>query len=171
MDGQPDRAGGEGSLRTPATRAKAGFTLLEIVISVSLFAIGVTVLLSSYLNVINALHEIQVDQHFEQDIAMVRREALQVGTIEEFEDGGELETGSHGLARWEGEWEPTQVADLFKVRLLVEMHGGEELEEMVQTEYSLIVTRPTWSDPIERDALREVTRERYLAEQRKLDRN
>tara|TARA_B110000037_G_scaffold216959_1_gene277022 strand:- start:776 stop:1246 length:471 start_codon:yes stop_codon:yes gene_type:complete len=147
-----------------------GFTLLEVVISVALFAVGVTVLLSSYLNVINALHNIQVDQHYEQDLAMVRRIALQVGTLEELEDGGDVETGNHGEARWEGELEETLIADLFKVTLRVEMLPEDESDEDIILEQEFYLTRPNWSDPEDRELLRAETKDRYLSEQLKLDR-
>lgn len=140
--------------------SRKAFTLLEVVISLALFAVGVSVLSSAYINVLNAMDRLEVDQAFEQDMALVRRMALMVGSMEELEDGGEISTANHGIATWEGEYEETIVADLFKITLIVEFPSdGEREEQTVRQE--MYLTRPNWSDPIERDKLRSESRERF----------
>ena len=150
-----------------ASRAK-GFTIVEVMLALALFGVAVTTFAASYLNIINAIAVIQVDQPFEQDMSMIRAEAFSISDTEELEEGGEVMTGHHGEATWKIEYEPTLVADLFKVSLIVEMENREsgEKEEVKETHY---LTRPTWSDPVERADLRAETRDRLLARQAGLE--
>ena len=145
-----------------------GFTIVEVMLALALFGVAVTTFAASYLNIINAIAAIQVDQPFEQDMSMIRAEAFSVSDIEQLEEGGEVMTGHHGEAIWKVEYEPTLVADLFKVWLKVQMENREtgEKEEFTETHY---LTRPTWSDPIEREDLRAETRDRLLARQSGLE--
>ncbi|HCR30597.1 MAG TPA: hypothetical protein DIV79_11320 [Opitutae bacterium] len=145
-----------------------GFTIVEVMLALALFGVAVTTFAASYLNIINAISAIQVDQPFEQDMSMMRAEAFSISDIEELEEGGEVMTGHHGEATWEIECEPTLVADLFKVWLNVEMEDRETGEKQVFTEIHFL-TRPTWSDPIERADLRAETRDRLLARQAGLE--
>ena len=150
-----------------ASRAK-GFTIVEVMLALALFGVAVTTFAASYLNIINAIAVIQVDQPFEQDMSIIRAEAFSISDTEELEEGGEVMTGHHGEATWKIEYEPTLVADLFKVSLIVEMENREsgEKEEVKETHY---LTRPTWSDPVERADLRAETRDRLLARQAGLE--
>ncbi|MCH6257514.1 prepilin-type N-terminal cleavage/methylation domain-containing protein [Puniceicoccaceae bacterium K14] len=149
---------------------KSGFTMLEVVISLALFALGVSVLSSAYINVLNSLDRLQVDQHLEQDMALIRRVALMIGEIDEFEKGGEVPTANYGMVEWRGEYEETLIADLFKVTLTVFVPDEEEREEQEITQV-LYLTRPNWSDPVEREKLREDSRERFEREQLRRDRS
>lgn len=147
---------------------KRGFTIIEVMLALALFGVAVTTFTAAYLNIINAIAAIQVDQAYEQDLSMIRLAALSSVQIEDLEEGGEVYTGSHGEASWKVEYEPTLVADLFKVRLLVEILDKEK-DEMKEVEEVHYLTRPTWSDPVERAELRADTRDRLLAKQTGLE--
>jgi len=149
-------------------RVKRGFTIIEVMLALALFGFAVTTFTAAYLNIISAISAIQVDQAYEQDMSMIRLAAFSSVLIEDLEEGGEVFTGSHGEATWKVEYEPTLVADLFKARLIVEIRDKEkgEMEEVVETHY---LTRPTWSDPVERADLRADTRDRLLARQAGLE--
>jgi hypothetical protein len=60
------------------------------------------------------------------------------------------------------------VADLFKLTLFMEILDPEKdmMREVVETHY---LTRPTWSDPVERATLQADTRDRLLEKQSGLD--
>lgn len=155
-------------MRIEKTAKTNAFTIIEVMLSLALFGFAVTIFTASYLNIIYALDAIQVDQAYEQDMTMIRLEAFSTELIEELEEGGEVFTGSHGEATWEVEYETALVADLFKATLIVEILDKEtdEMKQVVETHY---LTRPTWSDPIERDDLRADTRDRLLAKQAGLE--
>ena len=140
---------------------KDGFSLLEIIIALAVFGMAMVTLGGAYINTISSMDRVQVDQGLEQDLNLVRMMALTKETIEELEDGGEIQSGSHGELSWSAEYEPTAVADLFEVILIIEYEDlkTEQMRELTQT---LFLTRPTWSDATEREALRAETRENHL---------
>jgi len=145
-----------------------GFTIIEVMLALALFGVAVTTFTVAYLNIINAIAAIQVDQAYEQDMSMIRLDAFSSVLVEDLEEGGEVFTGSHGEASWRVEYEPTLVADLFRVSLLVEIFDKEK-DEMKEVEEVHYLTRPTWSDPVERAELRAETRDRLLAKQSGLE--
>ena len=143
---------------------KRGFTLLEVLIAMVLFFVAVTYFSLAYLNTLNVMESVSVKQGLEQDMSTIRRQALFLSDPAEVDEGGTVQTGEHGQARWEVEYEPTQVADLFLVTLKVEWEPKEEggVSEVVEQYY---LTRPSWSEPTERDELRARTRERLVDRQ------
>jgi prepilin-type N-terminal cleavage/methylation domain-containing protein len=153
--------------RNVTASARAGFTLIEVLLALALFSISVVVLASAYINVLFGLESVRVDRVLEQEMAFVRSVVLTAPDRETLEEGGELPTGELGIAYWEAELEPTAIADLFVVQVSVSLEGTREAEGKSLTE-RLVVLRPAWSEPLERDELRAESSER-LAEL-KLDR-
>tara|TARA_B100000900_G_scaffold205145_1_gene173878 strand:- start:157 stop:627 length:471 start_codon:yes stop_codon:yes gene_type:complete len=149
-------------------KSNQGLTIIEVMLSLALFGVAVTTFTAAYLNIINAIAAIHVDQAYEQDMSMIRLDAFSSVLVEDLEEGGEVFTGSHGEASWRVEYEPTLVADLFRVSLLVEIFDKEK-DEMKEVEEVHYLTRPTWSDPVERAELRAETRDRLLAKQSGLE--
>jgi general secretion pathway protein I len=154
--------------RYQARRGFPGFTIVEVMVALAIFGIAVVAFSGAYINVINAFGAIQVDQAFEQDLTLIRQQVFILQEIEDLEEGGDVFTGSHGEASWRVEYEPTLVADLFKLTLYIEILDLEEdeMQEVVETHY---LTRPTWSDPVERSVLQAETRDRLLEKQAGLD--
>lgn len=151
-------------------RATEGFTLLEVMIAMAVFFMAVSFFSMAYLNTLGAMNSVQVNQGLQQDMATIRRQVLLMSDVEELEKGGEIVTGEHGLAHWRVEYEPTEVADLFRVTLTVELDPVDRENGVEQAEESFYLTRPSWSDPLDRDNLRSKTRERLLERQRDLSR-
>ncbi|MGK0240976.1 MAG: prepilin-type N-terminal cleavage/methylation domain-containing protein [Candidatus Pelagisphaera sp.] len=155
-------------IRGAKRRVSGGFTLVEVMMAMALFGIAVVAFSGAYINVINAFSAIQVDQPFEQDLSLIRQQVLILPEIEDLEEGGEVFTGSHGQATWRVEYEPTLVADLFKLTLFMEILDLEK-DKMQEVEETHYLTRPTWSDPVERSELQADTRDRLLEKQSGLD--
>ena len=149
-------------------KSNRGFTIIEVMLALALFGVAVTTFTAAYLNIINAIAAIQVDQAYEQDMSMIRLDVFSSVLVEDLEQGGKVFTGSHGEASWRVEYEPTLVADLFRVSLLMEILDKEK-DEMKEVEEVHYLTRPTWSDPVERAELRAETRDRLLAKQSGLE--
>lgn len=163
--GRSSARGEEGALRR-----EGGFTLLEVLIAMSIFFTAVTFFSAAYINTLSAVQSVRVNQGLEQDLATIRRQVLLLADVEELEKGGDVVTGEHGLARWRLEYEPTQVADLFFVTLTVELDPEDEENGVDSATEQFYLTRPTWSEPLERDELRAQTREKLLDRQLNLSR-
>ena len=151
-------------------RVRRGFTLLEVIIALAVFALAIVYFNMAYLNTLTAMSRVQVNQSLEQDLATVRQQVLLMSDPEELEMGGDVVTGEHGLARWDVEYEPTELADLFRVTLSVELEpkedgSGEETEGPIEVTETFYLTRPSWSEPVEREELRERTRQRLVEKQ------
>ncbi len=142
-----------------------GFTLLEVLVALALFFMAVTFFSMTYLNTLMAIEGTQLNQGLEQDMAAIRRQALLIADVEELEDGGDVVTGEHGLAHWTVEYEPTQVADLFLVTLSVELDPDDKEKGVREATERFYLTRPSWSEPTEREDLRAQTKERLLERQ------
>jgi len=131
------------------------FTLIEVVVALAIFAMAATVLTSSFVNILMSMDRDSGSGGLERDIRMARRQLLLEPDIEDAREGGEIETLGNGTARWHAEIEPTDVVDLFRVRLTVEVAGQDASSYRAQTEResTLRLLRPTWSESDERSEL------------------
>ena len=149
-------------LACTVTSNYSAFTLIEVLLALALFVISVVVLASAYVNVLFGLEAVRVDRVLEQEMAFVRSVVLTVPDRETIEEGGELPTAELGYAYWEAELEPTEVADLFIVNVSITLEGTGQIKERTLND-RLVVLRPSWSEPLEREELRAASKER-LAE-------
>lgn len=133
--------------------AQRGFTMIEVLVAIALFAIAAVTLTSAFANALLSLSTLHEEAALEADLRWVRREVLLEPDLETFEQGGEITTLRHGRATWEPIVEQTGVLDLFRVTLTVRL----ELEDGTVRERldTLHLLRPTWSDPRERQMLLE----------------
>lgn len=152
-------------LKRSLSDGQRGFTLIEVLVAMSLFFLAVTYFAMAYLNTLMAMERTRINQGLEQDLSAIRREVLLISEVETLEQGGDVVTGEHGLARWRVEIEPTQVADLFQVTLSVELDPEDEEHGVHEASETLYLTRPSWSEPVDRDELRAQTRERLIDRQ------
>ena len=139
---------------------RGGFTLIEVVVALMLFSFAVVVLAASYVNVLNSIESVRVDQTLEQELAFVRAQLLMEPELEKIEEGGEVPTPTHGMAVWDAVVLPTSIADLFRVDLSIELTGEGEAVPARMVTQTIFVLRPSWSEPTERDELRAESRKR-----------
>jgi len=131
-----------------------GFTLIEVVIAVALFAMATTILTSSFVNALLASERSQSNETRAADIRAVRLQLLLETNLEDATAGDLIETLGNGEAIWQAEIEPTEVVDLFRVQLSIEFQDPQEDQNETHQE-SLYLLRPTWSEQAERSALLE----------------
>lgn len=132
--------------------SKRGFTLIEVVIAVALFAMAATVLSSTFVNALLAREHVQNHDLRNSDIRAVRLQLLLTPNLEDAEEGDQLETLNSGEATWSAEIEPMEVVDLFRVILQIELLEPLEDQETTYSE-ELYLLRPTWSESGERSEL------------------
>lgn len=138
--------------------AKAGFSLIEVVIAVAIFAMAATVLMSAFVNALLARERAASNDLINADIRAVRMQLLLEPSLEDAEDGDEYQTLNSGEASWEAEIVPTNVVDLFKVQLRVRFNQPPEGQAPEHVEL-LYLLRPSWSEGDERAELLEEKRQ------------
>ena len=133
-------------------RTVFGFSLIEVVVALALFAMASVVLMSSFVNALPAREHGQSNDVRHADIRAVRMQLLLEPNVDDAEDGDRYETLNNGMANWEASIEPTNVIDLFKVELRIEFSEPQEEQEATHIE-TLYLLRPTWSESDERSTL------------------
>lgn len=133
-------------------RTVYGFSLIEVVIALALFAMASVVLTSTFVNALLAREHGQSNDIRNADIRAVRMQILLEPNLEDAENGDRYETLENGTASWEASIEPTNVVDLFQVQLSIQFSEPQEGQEASHTE-TLYLLRPTWSESDERSQL------------------
>lgn len=154
---------------TPSHASRpTGFTLLEVLVSLTIFALAAVMLASSYLNVLNSYETVSRGVQINEDFAFARQQVLHEPDRKKVEEGGEFETAGGRRAKWSAEIESTSVADVYKVTFTCEVADPARTEPDRQVQ-SFVVLRPTWVvDPGERSKLKEDAKTRILEVQGKL---
>ena len=134
------------------SRNRHGFSLIEVVIAVALFAAASVVLTSAFVNALLAREHGQNNSLRTDDVRAVRLQLLLQANRDDAEDGGDLETLHSGLATWRCSIEESQIVDLFKV--LFEIKFSDPIEGTDKNyQESLYLLRPTWSESDKRSDL------------------
>lgn len=136
-----------------------GFTILEVLAALAIFAIAAIVLGTAYVNVLNGYQLAERSTQINADVRFAREILFYQSDLEKVEEGGDFETADGRQVSWIAEVEPTSIADLFDVTFEVNIQtdrAGEQ-DEFVERFRML---RPTWSEDDEREKLRQETRDR-----------
>ncbi len=141
-----------------------GFTLLEVLLALTLFSLAVVVLVASYLNIVEGLAAVRTDREFEQEVRWVREQVLLQADLEELGKGGSTATPTQAKLSWTVSVEAAPVADLFTIELQVEMEREKERRDHSER---LTVLRPQWSEPVERGKLIDEARQRIEEDRRR----
>jgi general secretion pathway protein I len=143
-------------------RLRDGFTVLEVLVALAVFAMAAIVLASSYLNILNGYEVIARGTQSNADLAFARSIILHEADRTKLEQGGQFDTADGNRLTWTVEITSTNMPELFNVALTCEMNDATQhaSEKSVQT---FTVLRPTWVvDAAERDKLREEAKQRIL---------
>jgi general secretion pathway protein I len=143
---------------------RRAFTLVEVLISLAIFALASVVLAAAYLNVLGGYQAVALRQQSEEQWKLLRAVVLSESDREKIVAGGRLQLSDSSNLRWTATVEDTAVADLFAVTVRSEPEFTTAGEARMR-EQKIFLLRPNWSDPADREKLRAVTRER-LAKQR-----
>lgn len=133
------------------------FTLIEVLVSLGIFALAAVVLGTAYVNVLLNYQQLHQQSAEQGEIALVRAELLAEPDRARAERGGEVPLADGGRLHWDAKLAETPRADLFQVELALEITPGGRTPPRRETETFLLL-RPTWSDPAKREQLRAATR-------------
>jgi len=141
---------------------KKAFTLIEVLVALSIFALAAVGLGSAYSNVLLSRMALKEKGVGEEDFARCRAAMLETANFADIEKGGDVYLPDDRMARWKGKIEPTTVADLFWVTITVEIQATAGGPYGVPREQSQWILRPTWSVESERAKILANTKERLL---------
>ena len=140
------------------TTNRQGFTILEVLVAVVIFAGAAMVLVASYVNILGNFENSRIQTNYEEELAFVRADMQIISDIEEAMEGADFDMGNDVSGSWYSEIEMTEFPNLFNVNLIVNMTDKEgERRQLTQQFYLL---RPTWGDPDEVDRARQDLQER-----------
>lgn len=140
--------------------SRAGFSLLEVLVALTIFALSAIVLGSAYVNVLNSYAVAGRVAQTHEDLEFARSLVITQPDITKLEDGGEFDGANGRRVKWSAEITPTTTTDVFTVVFTCEIAdpAQPQPEKTVQT-FSLL--RPTWSiDPAARSLLRQDAKNR-----------
>jgi general secretion pathway protein I len=138
---------------------RRGFTLLEVMIALVVFALAAVVLGSAYVNVLHAYDLVQRGSQRDEDLRFARSQLLTEPDRKKAEEGGNFDLPGGRQVRWHAAIETTSTADLFQVTFTCEIaETGTGAPQNVTETFMLL--RPTWADPVENGKLRQETRDR-----------
>jgi len=149
-------------MRPPLTifrRGAGGFTFIEVLVALAIFAFSGLVLASAYLNVLSAQHAALQRDASAADCRLVREALCAEPALDKVTKWNELELPDERTARWRATVTPTKLADLFDVTLEIELPKADGRKETTVTEACRLL-RPTWSQPGDRETLRADARSR-----------
>ena len=137
---------------------RQGFTILEVLVAVVIFAGAATVLVASYINILSNFEASRVRTNFEEELAYVRSDLQLLSDVEEAMDGDEFDMGNGVTGTWYSEIEMTEIPNLFSVIMFVDMTNADG--ERMELDQQFYLLRPTWSEADEVDRARQDLQER-----------
>lgn len=139
--------------------ASNGFTLLEVIVALAIFALAAVVLGSAYVNVLNAYETVGRGNQMDEDVRFARAQLLAEPDHDKAEKGGDFVSPGGRAVKWHATIEPTTTADLFTVTFVCELADPAGAEAQPATEV-FTVMRPTWADPAENTKLKQDAQDR-----------
>jgi prepilin-type N-terminal cleavage/methylation domain-containing protein len=139
--------------RAPTAGRNRAFTLIEVLVALTILAIAAVVLGGAYANTLMAHASVAQRAAGGSAMDFLHEQILNEPEREKVEKGGDLSLPDDRRLHWETKIEEAAVPDLFIVTVTTRMNGGTMRTEEQSTE-TFMLLRPTWSDPQRREQLR-----------------
>jgi len=141
-----------------------GFTLIEVMVALAIFALTAVVLGAAYVNVLNSFEVARHSNENNEDVSFARSQLLSQADLQTATTGSEFDDGTRHV-KWTAEIDPANETDLFTVTFTcVITEPSAPTRTVVET---FMLLRPTWSDPAARSTLRQAAADRIAQAQGK----
>src|SRR5580704_13614846 len=110
------------------TPRRSAFTLVEVLLSLVIFALTAVVLGGAYVNVLNSYQAAQQENGYDADVSYARSMLLTQSDLPTAQAGSEFDDGDRHV-KWTADIEPANTTDLFTVA------------------FTCVITEPTAADP------------------------
>ena len=150
------------------TDRRTGFTLIEVLVALAIFALAAVVLGAAYVNVLTGYEVARRATQTDAEVKFARASLLAEADVDKAAQGADHDSADGRHVRWTATIEPTMVADLFTVTFECEC-TGPGLPEPQRTKQVFRVLRPTWSQATDRTTLRANAKDRILKIQEKIN--
>lgn len=145
---------------------RSGFSLLEVMVALMIFAVAAVMLGAGYLNILSSYVVAGKGTESLQDIAFARQELLTQPDLVTAQNGDEFDTPTIDASKlpthvkWTAEIEPAGTTDLFNVTLTCVVRSGDPTVPDRTVTQAFTLLRPTWSDPADQTKLRQAAAQR-----------
>jgi general secretion pathway protein I len=139
-------------------RDSSGFTLLEVLAALLIFALTAVVLGGAYVNVLNSYEAARKSNVNDEDITFARSQLLTIADLQTAQHGMEFDDGDRHV-KWICEIDPATTTDLFSVAFTCTITEPGAAKPTVSIQ-NFMLLRPTWSDPAARTTLRQAAADR-----------
>jgi general secretion pathway protein I len=145
---------------------RRGFTLIEVMAALVIFALTAVVLGGAYVNVLNSYEVARTSNVNDTDLYFARSQLLTIADLQTAEAGAEFDDEDRHV-KWTAEIEPANTTDLFTVTFTCAVTEPGAAKPRVIVE-NFMLLRPTWSDPAARTTLRQAAADRIALVKGKL---
>jgi general secretion pathway protein I len=139
--------------------SRQAFTLVEVLISLGIFAVAAVVLGSAYVNILVNYQSMRAWSADREELAFARATLLAEPDRTKAEHGGEIRLLDGGNLHWKATIDEMPRTDLFRVTLDLEVAPPPPVPARREQEV-FVLLRPTWSKPADREKLRAAFRDR-----------
>lgn len=123
---------------------RKGFTLIEVLVALAIFAMATVVLAMAYLNVIHGYAAVSRGSGEDQDVAFARQQLLTQTDFQTAENGDEFDTVEGRHIQWSATIDPTTMPNLFTVTFACQVTEPNSTTPRTITQV-FTVLRPTWA--------------------------
>jgi general secretion pathway protein I len=154
-----------------ARDTRDGFSLIEVLVALMIFAMAAVMLGSAYLNILNSYVVMGKGTESLQDIAFARQELLAQPDLTTAQNGDEFDTPVTDASKlpnhikWTADIEPAGTTDLFNVTLTCVIKSSDPTVPTQTVTQAFALLRPTWSEPTDQTKLRQAAAQRIAVAQ------